>query len=87
MCLHGLRLAGRMFQRAVGSVNGSFHEPLKCLRRGVEIQVIAPKVSPSHAAAASTAVDCTELIDLTRYSPAFGRTPRAQWVLSLPVTI
>ena len=57
-----------MFQDVIGSGSGSIYEPIKHLRRGVEVQMIAPKVSAHRAADASTAIGCTELIELGAYT-------------------
>jgi hypothetical protein len=67
-----------MFRTAVSP--GSIHEPIKHLRRGVEIQVIAPKVSAAHAAAASTAVGCAELIEVCGYSRGCDKASPIQYV-------
>ena len=65
LCLNGLNLIKEMFQDAIGSGTSSVYEPIKHLRRGVEIQIVAPKVSAHCAACASTAIECTELIEVS----------------------
>ena len=53
-CLDGLRLMKKMFQDTIGSGSDPIYEPIKHLRRGVEVQMVAPKVSTHRAADAST---------------------------------
>ena len=57
----------KMFQDTIGSGSGPIYEPIKHLRRGVEVQMVAPKVSTHRAADTSTAIGCTELIELSAY--------------------
>lgn len=68
LCLDGLRLAREMFRGVVGPENGLIHEPIRYLRRGIEIQAIAPKVPAHRAANALTAVGCSDIIDVSSYS-------------------
>ena len=79
-CLDGFRLAGEIFRNTIGSGLGSPCEPIKHLRRGLEIQIIAPKVSAYHAASASAAIGCTELIKLNTYSYDHERASNVQCV-------
>jgi hypothetical protein len=74
-----------MFQAAIGP--GSIHEPIKHLRRGVEIQAIAPKVSAPHAAAASAAIGCAELIEVGSYSRGYNEAGPIQYVSILYITV
>ena len=62
-----------MVWKAVGGTD-RIRGPIKHLRRGVEIQVICPKVSSSLAATATTAVSCTELVEVASYSAGFDGT-------------
>lgn len=79
-CLNGLHLATKVFQDAIGSASHPICEPIRHLRRGVEIQMIAPKVSAYHAAHASAAVGCAELIKLGTYSRGHGEASNIQCV-------
>ena len=67
LCLDGLRLAREIFQNTIGAGLGSLCEPIKHLRRGVQIQVVAPKVPAYDAVSASGAIECAELIELRSY--------------------
>jgi len=69
-----------MFRDVVGPGSGLIHEPIKHLRSGVVIPIIAPKVSAYHAARASTAIKCTELIEVSTYSSGYNGTSNVQCV-------
>ena len=78
-CLDGLRLVTGMFQDALGPFGDAFtREPIKHLRRGVEIKIVAPKV-PAHRPITS-AVDSAELIEISAYSRALERASEIQYV-------
>lgn len=79
LCLDGLRLAGDMFRSTI-SGNGPLYEPIKHLRRGVEIQIIAPKVPAHHAANASAAIACTELVEVSSYLRGCDGTSSIRYV-------
>ena len=69
-----------MFQGTIGPGSDLIYEPIKYLRRGVEIQMIAPKVSPHHAAHALTAIGCTELVELSAYLRGHDEASDIQYV-------
>lgn len=68
-----------MFRNAIG-VAGSVYEPIKHLRRGPEIQIVSPEVPLSRATAASSAISCTDLFEVTSYSTGLDRSSSAKYV-------
>lgn len=72
MCLEGFRLASEMFQKAIGPGVALLGEPIKQLRRGIEIQMFAPKVPLDCATSASTTIASTDLIDVGSYSCGYN---------------
>ena len=67
-----------MFQQSVGL--GSLPEPIKHRRRGVQIEITAPKVPTYDAVCASSAIGCDKLIELSGYMRDPGGATNTQCV-------
>ena len=56
----------------VGPGRDSLCEPIRHLRRGMEIHIVAPKVPACLAADALVPIDCADLIEVSSYSRHFN---------------
>lgn len=69
-----------MLAHVICSGDGRVNKLIKHFRRGIEIQVIAPKVPAHHPVGPSTVVPCTEVIEVSSYLRGSNGDGRIQYV-------